>query len=171
MPIGSCVGESIAKIIYCKAFEYFEHAKWAHVNRVMSKMKLVDVSVRPGVSVATPFVSCHQACPQLQPSLIFFIYFHYRRATAVVFSLEHQGRVIGRQSLSCRICSCPKRDKKSQENAYMKKSIQQNPDVQSSNNLPYVPIKKKPKLMYHPQHNSILKQPSVIEQISGKGPS
>ena len=85
----------------------------------------------------------------------------------MVFSLEHQGRVIGRQSLSCRICSCPKRDKKSQENAYMKKSIQQNPDVQSSNNLPYVPIKKKPKLMYHPQHNSILKQPSVIEQISG----
>ena len=89
----------------------------------------------------------------------------------MVFSLEHQGRVIGRQSLSCRICSCPKRDKKSQENAYMKKSIQQNPDVQSPNNIPYVPLKKKPKLMYHPQHNSILKQPSVIEQISGKGPS
>ena len=85
----------------------------------------------------------------------------------MVFSLEHQGRVIGRQSLSCRICSCPKRDKKSQENAYMKKSIQQNPDVQSPNNLPYVPLKKKPKLMYHPQHDSILKQPSVIEQISG----
>ena len=89
----------------------------------------------------------------------------------MVFSLEHQGRVIGRQSLSCRICSCPKRDKKSQENAYMKKSIQQNPDVQSPNNLPYVPLKKKPKLMYHPQHNSILKQPSVIEQIAGKRPS
>ena len=89
----------------------------------------------------------------------------------MVFSLEHQGRVIGRQSLSCRICSCPKRDKKSQENAYMKKSIQQNPDVQSPNNLPYVPLKKKPKLMYHHQHNSILKQPSVIEQIPGKGPS
>ena len=85
----------------------------------------------------------------------------------MVFSLEHQGRVIGRQSLSCRICSCPKRDKKSQENAYMKKSIQQNPDVQSPNNLPYVPLKKKPKLMYQHQHNSILKQPSVIEQISG----
>ena len=101
----------------------------------------------------------------------FFTSFYYRRATAVVFSLEHQGRVIGRQSLSCRICSCPKRDKKSQENAYMKKSIQQNPDVQSPNNISYVPIKKKPKMMYHPQHNSILKQPSVIEQISGKGPS
>ena len=84
----------------------------------------------------------------------------------MVFSLEHQGGVIGRQSLSCRICSCPKRDKKSQENAYMKKSIQQNPDVQSPNNLPYVPLKKKPKLMYQHQHNSILK-PSVIEQISG----
>ena len=97
----------------------------------------------------------------------FFTSFYFRRATAVVFSLEHQGRVIGRQSLSCRICSCPKRDKKSQENAYMKKSIQQNPDVQSPNNLPYVPLKKKPKLMYHPQHNSILKQPSVIEHISG----
>ena len=53
----------------------------------------------------------------------------------------------------------------------MKKSIQQNPDVQSPNNLPYVPLKKKPKLMYQPQQNSILKQPSVIEQISGKGPS
>ena len=53
----------------------------------------------------------------------------------------------------------------------MKKSIQQNPDVQSPNNISYVPIKKKPKMMYHPQHNSILKQPSVIEQISGKGPS
>ena len=53
----------------------------------------------------------------------------------------------------------------------MKKSIQQNPDVQSPNNLPYVPLKKKSKLMYHHQHNSILKQPSVIEQIPGKGPS
>ena len=50
----------------------------------------------------------------------------------------------------------------------MKKSIQQNPDVQSPNNLPYVPLKKKSKLMYHHQHNSILKQPSVIEQIPGK---
>ena len=41
--------------MFCKAFEYFEHDKWAHVNRVMSKMKLVGVSVRPGVSVATLF--------------------------------------------------------------------------------------------------------------------
>ena len=53
----------------------------------------------------------------------------------------------------------------------MKKSIQQNPDVQSPNNLPYVPLKKKPKLIYQHQHNSILKQPSVIEQIPGKGQS
>ena len=43
------LGKSTAKIIYFyfNAFEYFEHVKWAHMNRVMSKMKLLGVSVLP----------------------------------------------------------------------------------------------------------------------------
>ena len=84
-----------------------------------------------------------------------------RRATAVVFSLEHQDKVIGRQILSCRICSCPKRDKKSQENAFMKNSIEKSP---SSIHL-VQPPKKKPKMMMY-QHNSaaVITSP-VIEQM------
>lgn len=45
-----------------------------------------------------------------------------RRATSIVFFLEHDGQIIGRQSLSCRICSCPKRDKKNQEGIYLRQS-------------------------------------------------
>ena len=46
-----------------------------------------------------------------------------RRATSVVFTLEQHGQILGRQSLSCRICSCPKRDRKAQESALMKQSM------------------------------------------------
>ena len=78
-----------------------------------------------------------------------------------MFSLEHQDKVIGRQILSCRICSCPKRDKKSQENAFMKNSIEKSP---SSIHL-VQPPKKKPKMMMY-QHNSaaVITSP-VIEQM------
>lgn len=48
-----------------------------------------------------------------------------RRPTAIVFTLEHNGRVIGRQTLSCRICSCPKRDRKAQEASHMRHSFEQ----------------------------------------------
>ena len=45
-----------------------------------------------------------------------------RRSTAIIFTLEYEGQVIGRQALNCRICSCPKRDKKAQEKNFMKNS-------------------------------------------------
>ena len=54
-----------------------------------------------------------------------------RRPTSVIFTLEtRDGKIIGRQGLNCRICSCPKRDKKNQEKAYIRQSISQNPGVQ-----------------------------------------
>ena len=52
-----------------------------------------------------------------------------RRATSIIFTLEFQDKVIGRQSLNVRICSCPKRDKKSQESAFLKNAIPPTPHV------------------------------------------
>ena len=46
-----------------------------------------------------------------------------RRATTLLFTLEQHGQILGRQSLSCRICSCPKRDRKGQESALLKQSL------------------------------------------------
>ena len=40
-----------------------------------------------------------------------------RRPLQVVFTLEHEGEVLGRQSVEVRICACPGRDKKGEENA------------------------------------------------------
>jgi hypothetical protein len=48
-----------------------------------------------------------------------------RRPTSIVYTLEYDGRVVGRQTLSCRICSCPKRDRKQQEILHMKSNISQ----------------------------------------------
>ena len=57
LALGVVLGESIAKIIcFVRVLNTLSILfKCAHVNRVMSKMKLVGVSVRPSVSVATPF--------------------------------------------------------------------------------------------------------------------
>ena len=88
-----------------------EHVIWAHEN-VYAEYDKNDISGR--VSVVTPF-----GIPHMGSTFVAQIYKFTcigscvgginRRATAVIFSLEYQGRVIGRQSLSCRICSCPKR--------------------------------------------------------------
>lgn len=40
-----------------------------------------------------------------------------RRPLQIVFTLEHQGKIIGRQAVEVRICACPSRDRKSEENA------------------------------------------------------
>ena len=70
-----------------------------------------------------------------------------RRSTAIIFTLEYEGQVIGRQALNCRICSCPKRDKKAQEKNFMKNSIELNPIVPTP-----TPPKKMIKLPSESQH-------------------
>ena len=40
-----------------------------------------------------------------------------RRSVQLVFTLEHQGMVLGRQSVEVRICACPGRDRKGEESA------------------------------------------------------
>lgn len=81
-----------------------------------------------------------------------------RRATTVVFSLEHNNVVIGRQTLSCRICSCPKRDKRAQESAFMRQSIANQASLMSK--------------MYKQQQQppKIAKAPSPLSKISKEAP-
>jgi len=42
-----------------------------------------------------------------------------RRPVQVVFTLERDGQVLGRQSVELRICACPGRDRRSDEEALL----------------------------------------------------
>ena len=96
-----------------------------------------------------------------------------RRATSIIFFLEHDGRVIGRQSLNCRVCSCPKRDRKCQETSYMKHSlgsVSGSPIkmMQPTESLPSVSAssKKKIKLEHHHQQQQPQKQNGRDQQAA-----
>ena len=56
-----------------------------------------------------------------------------RRDTAVVFTLEKDGGVVGRQVMPVRICTCPKRDKDHDERLASGQGHQEGREIQPNN--------------------------------------
>ena len=117
-----------------------EHVIWSAENSALYEKN--ECSGR--LSVTTPF-----GLPHVGSNYVAHVYKFTcigscagginRRATSILFTLEYDNQVIGRQSLSCRICSCPKRDRKTQETALMKQAM-----IHSADSL--MPKSKKLKL-------------------------
>ena len=101
---------------------FWRDGKQHHLIRVANEFTIYDEDpITKRLSVMIPVKQPHMGSTSFSAPLKFMCLGSdtggiNRKPVKLIFTLEHgQGNVIGRQSVEVRICSCPKRDKKQEE--------------------------------------------------------